>query len=103
MNRLEILQKLDIIKPKLANDGIIICGIFGSVARNEASSCSDVDIAYKLDKELFLSKYKGFSGASKIAQTSNELAKYLNTKVDFVSIESINTQLNKNIIKDLIS
>lgn len=103
MNRLEILQKLDIIKPKLASEGIIICGIFGSVARDEASSTSDVDIAYKLDKELFLSKYKGFSGASKIAQTSNELAKYLNTKVDFVSIESINDTLNQNILKDLIS
>lgn len=98
----EVLAKLQQIKPKYEADGIVICGIFGSLARGEDSEISDIDIAYELDEKLFFSKYGGFSGATRLAQVAAELENEFQKKVDFVSINSINQKLNRAIRKDLL-
>lgn len=58
MTKDEILAKFKEITPKYAQDGIIIQGLFGSYARGEEHKNSDVDIAYKLNEELFFQSIK---------------------------------------------
>lgn len=102
MTKETIVAKLKELKPKYEKEGVIICGVFGSFARGEARDVSDIDIAYKLDEKLFFSKYGGFSGATKLASIATELEKEFQKKVDFVSINSINQELNSAIRKDLV-
>lgn len=102
MKRDEILSKLQEIKPKYEADGIVICGIFGSLARGDETEASDIDIAYELEEKLFFSKYGGFSGATRLAQVATELENEFRKKVDFVSINSINQKLNRAIRRDLV-
>jgi predicted nucleotidyltransferase len=98
----DILETLTKFKQQFLVDGVEIVGIFGSVARNEATPTSDIDIAYKLSKEKFFAKYRGFEAVSKIADIKNELSSQLHKKVDFVSIENSNQELVNAIKKELI-
>ncbi|HNS03088.1 MAG TPA: nucleotidyltransferase family protein [Anaerolineae bacterium] len=55
MQREAILQTLSAHKPELsAKYGVTRLGIFGSVARGEASSASDVDIVVEMPPDLFM-------------------------------------------------
>lgn len=101
MKKDEILAKLKELKPKYAKDGIIIKGLFGSYARGEEHEKSDIDIAYVLDEPLFFSKYRGFCGASKLALVAREIEEDLKHKIDFISLNSVNHELNETILKDL--
>lgn len=51
MNTSTVIQELKILKPKYAQDGIIILGLFGSYAKGNATSTSDIDIAIKLQDD----------------------------------------------------
>jgi predicted nucleotidyltransferase len=53
MQRDEVLGKLRELKLRYEEDGVAICGIFGSLARGEEDINSDIDIAYKLDEKPF--------------------------------------------------
>lgn len=48
MTKDKILQELKLLKPKYAQNGIMILGLFGSYAKNNASITSDIDVAIKL-------------------------------------------------------
>jgi hypothetical protein len=102
MKKDEVLAKLRELKPRYEEDGVVICGIFGSLARGEEDVNSDIDIAYKLDEKLFFSKYSGFTGASKLTSIAKELEIAFQKRVDFVSINSINRELNTAIKRDLV-
>ena len=74
----DIYEKLRLIKPILSNDGINILGVFGSYARGDYSTNSDIDILYEIkDIQEFMEKYKGFSAFSKLADTKEFLKKEL--------------------------
>lgn len=103
LNKDALLKKLKILRQKYEKDGVIICGVFGSYAREEETQSSDVDIAYKINKAVFSQSYKGFKAASKIAEIAHEISKELGEKVDFISLESSNRTLNKNINNELLS
>jgi len=98
----DIFEILAQSKQQFLADGVEIIGIFGSVARGEATSTSDVDIAYKLSKEKFFEKYRGFEAVSKLADIKNELSYKLHKKVDFISIDNSNPELVSTIKKELI-
>ena len=98
----DILNALTQSKQKFLADGIEIVGVFGSFARGEATSTSDIDIAYKLSKEKFFAKYRGFEAVSKLAEIKNELSHNLQKKVDFISIENSNQELVDMMKKELI-
>ncbi len=93
----EILTILKSIKPKYEKDGLIILGIFGSVAKGTKSDFSDIDIAYHINHKKFSQNYKdGFSKVLKIESIKEELQEVLKYKVDFISDN------NHKILKDLI-
>ena len=67
MTKTEIVSVLQELKPRYTKEGFVILGLFGSYAKDEATSSSDVDILYDLDEGLYLQKYKGFKAASRLA------------------------------------
>lgn len=98
----DILETLTQSKHQFLADGVEIVGVFGSVARNEVTPTSDVDIAYRLLKEKFFQKYRGFEAVSKLADIKNELSLKLHRKIDFISLENSNQELVNAIKKDLV-
>lgn len=68
-------------------------GIFGSVARNEASDQSDIDILYS-----FASKYSLFD----LVGLQIKLQEALNKDVDLVEFSTIHPKLKKHILSDVI-
>jgi len=67
-------------------------GIFGSVARNENTENSDIDIVYQLKEAV---------GLFNIARIKNSLEEKLNKKVDLVSEKYIHPELKPYIMNDL--
>ena len=103
MTQKELLHKLSELKPKLREEGFEILGIFGSYAREEQTSGSDVDILYTLNEpRRFTKVYGGFGAFSKIRQTKEYLQDQLGAKVDFVDRNSLTRTGKKYILKDLI-
>ena len=90
-------SKLKKLKQKFIKDGIEIIGIFGSFAKNKNDEFSDIDIAYKIDYDLFFKKYQdGFSQILKLQEIKENLENSFHKKVDFVP-------LNDKIKKELIN
>lgn len=67
-------------------------GIFGSVARGDNSSQSDIDILYS---------FKNTIGLFKLVGLQQELEAKLNKKVDLVAEKYINPKLKPYILNDL--
>lgn len=89
----QILQELKNWKAANADKyGIVEMGVFGSVAREEANSDSDVDVVIEL-KEPDLLEMIGIK---------MELEQYLNRPVDIVSKNGSNTYLKKRIERDMV-
>jgi predicted nucleotidyltransferase len=93
----EIVSKLQELKPKYEQEGLILLGLFGSFARDNQNAFSDIDIAYKLDYDKFSQKYKdGFSKLLRIDDIKRELEHTFKTKIDFVP------DTNKKLLKDIV-
>lgn len=75
----------------LKKKGVIKASIFGSLARGESSSASDIDILVKLDKNKTLLDLIGLK---------LELEELLNQKVDVLTYNSLHPLLKENILKD---
>ena len=67
-------------------------GIFGSVARDEHTENSDIDILYQLKETV---------GLLNIVRIKDSLEEKLNKKVDLVSEKHIHPELKPYIMKDL--
>jgi uncharacterized protein len=81
------------IVPILLKHNIIQAGLFGSVARDEASSQSDVDILVEFGSKISLLNYVG---------VKLELEEKLGRKVDLVEYKAIKPSLKKYILNDHI-
>lgn len=89
MSRIEILRKLKEFKEKYADQyGIVLMGIFGSVARDEASEASDVDIVVKTKTpDPFI-----------VVHLKEDLENQLHQRVDIVRLRTtMNPSLKKRI------
>lgn len=94
MSRTDIIKTLKEFKEKYSEKyGILLIGIFGSVARNEEKKESDLDVVVKVKKQdLF-----------KIIGIKQDLEELLNISVDIVSYrEKMNPFLKKRIDKEAI-
>jgi len=98
----DILQILKQSKQQFLDDGVEIVGVFGSFARDEQTTTSDIDIAYKLLQDKFFKKYKGFEAVCKLADIKDELSSKLKRKVDFISLENSNKELVTNMKKEML-
>ncbi|MCZ6675526.1 MAG: nucleotidyltransferase family protein [Verrucomicrobia bacterium] len=66
--------------------------LFGSVARNDNSEHSDIDLLVEVDPEIGLG----------IVDLSEELEKLLGTSIDLITTRGINPRLKKRIEQELI-
>ncbi len=98
-----LLEKIKKIKKDYLSDGIEIVGVFGSVARGEDDSLSDIDITYKLNYELFFKKYRdGFAQILKIDELKDALERALQRRVDLISLTAGSQSLKEEIERDVI-
>jgi len=96
MNKITILNELKRLKPHYLSEGFIIEGLFGSYARDEADSESDIDILVEA-KPSFVEKY-GIHAIARIEQIKNELSLALGTKVDLADKTGMGKTAKKFII-----
>ncbi|WP_456451763.1 nucleotidyltransferase family protein [Hydrogenimonas sp.] len=75
--------------------GVVFVGLFGSVARQEATKESDIDILYEIEegKKLSLFAY---------LKLVKELERSLHQKVDLVRLSTVKPALKSYIQQDLI-
>ena len=94
MNRAQIIYLLKEFKIMNTDKfGILRLGIFGSYARGEAKSDSDLDIVVEISKiDLFL-----------LVHMKDELEKLFNTKIDIVRYRKrMNKYLKKHIDEEAV-
>lgn len=93
MKRDEVLTILRTHKAALAAKyGVTRLGIFGSVARGEATAASDVDIVVQMPPDLF-----------QMVHMQEELEQLLRTSVDLVRYQKyLNTLLKRRIDNEAI-
>ncbi len=94
MKREEVLKILKSFKDAHASEfGIVSLGLFGSVARNEASDESDVDVVVQSSQK----------GLYTLVHIKEELESMLHTSVDVVRYrETMNPYLKQNIQEDAV-
>ena len=93
MKREEILSLLKENQPKLDAFGVRSLSLFGSVARNEATSESDIDILVQFNGKVTFDRFM---------DTRFFLEDLLGAKVDVVMQDAIRPSMKPYIMKDLI-
>lgn len=89
----DIKKRLEQLKPELMSRfHVLSLGIFGSVARDEASSKSDVDIIVDFDRPIGI----------EFIDLANFIEKELKKKVDLVSRKGIKEKYFKAIEREIV-
>jgi len=102
LDKYEIISKIKKVKPVYEKEGLILLGLFGSYAKDEANNSSDIDLLYKINPELFLKNHKGFTGFSRILDIKDELKEIFNKDVDLCTINGNSRTFDKYALKDAI-
>ena len=89
----EIFEILDELKDNLKELGVRRIGLFGSFARNDSTSESDVDVIVS-----FLPGYKSYDTFFQLAELLEE---HFGRKVEVITEESLSPYLKKEIEKDV--
>ncbi len=86
LTKKNILNKIDCLKGKYENEGIVLYTIFGSYAKDTQDKYSDkIDISYTINYKKFSKRYKdGFSKLLRLEDIKKELEKEFGLKVDLV-------------------
>ena len=94
MSRSEVIKILKEFKYKHSDKyGILVIGLFGSVARDEVAKESDVDVVIKMEKQYLF----------KMIGIKQDLEEILHVPVDIISYrEKMNPFLKKRIDKEAI-
>lgn len=93
MNREEVLQILRLHQDELQNLGVKSLELFGSVARNEAHSDSDVDLLAELSEPISLFKF---------IEAKLYIQDLLNCAVDLGTKDALREHLRPAIIEESI-
>ncbi len=96
----DILTFLSMIKPTLQKDGIESLGLFGSYAKNTATTSSDIDIAIKIKKDFLIKNdvWKYFDEINKIKTMVYKKFKIRSDIFDLDSSSSLKNQISKEVL-----
>jgi predicted nucleotidyltransferase len=97
----KLFIKLKLIKQELQKEGFIIDGVFGSIARGDDNTTSDIDILYHLENPFF-QKYEGFRGFKKLEEIKLFLQNELKKEIDFAPSDNLSETAKKYILKDIV-
>jgi predicted nucleotidyltransferase len=102
MTKKYILSKLKDLKPKYEDEGLVLLGLFGSYANDNATEDSDIDILYKLEINKFISNNDGFSGFTRIISIQDELKEIFDKNVDLCTINQSSRTFKKFALKSVV-
>lgn len=92
--REELREQLQTLKPELARDyNVSRIGIFGSVARDQQSEASDLDLLVAFD---------GPGGLFDVVRLEQELESRLEVEVDIVTEGSLKPRIGERVAEDLV-
>lgn len=97
MRREHALTTLRSLEPSLRGQGLAHLYLFGSVARGDANSDSDVDVAFDVQPEVELK----FSLIDQ-SRITRQIAAALNAKVDFVERAYLRPRIAKSAAEDMV-
>jgi len=100
MQKNTIIHKLKKLKLEYEKEGIVIEGIFGSVARDESTENSDIDILMHA-RPSFAQKY-GYRAIERLNTIKHELQQQLGAPVDLASSSGMGATAKKFIIDQAI-
>lgn len=98
----ELLNRIKLLKNEYQKEGIILIGVFGSYARGDHTSDSDIDILFELT-ENFYKKYPGWGAYPVIDKCQESLTNLLGKKVDLANKNALNEIGKKYILPELIN
>lgn len=93
MKRSEAITLVKSHQGELLSLGVKSLSLFGSVARNQANSNSDIDILVELDNSI---------GFFEFFQIKHYLEAILETSVDLGTVEALKEHVRQPILDDLI-
>jgi predicted nucleotidyltransferase len=96
MNKDQVIAKLREHEPELKAAGIVRLAVFGSVARGDNSTDSDVDLLAEFDNT------KHFTLLT-LGRIENRLADVLGTKVDLSSPEWLKSSIRNQVLQEAVS
>lgn len=96
-----LLKKLKELKEKYQSEGFEIVGLFGSFARNQETSDSDIDLLYKIS-ERFVEKNMGFFALARLETIREELENELGKEVDLSAENNLSRTGQRYILSELI-
>ena len=94
MTRDEILSRIAGERPELSRLGVRSVALFGSVARGEATSTSDVDLLVEFDRPV---------GIFGFLRAREHLEMILGHAVDLVTRDALKPQLRDAILKEAVT
>jgi uncharacterized protein len=80
------------IIPLLKGSGVISAGVFGSYAKDQQTSKSDVDLLVEFEQPIGLFSFAGLK---------NEISEILGLPVDLVTRKALHPMLKDNILSDV--
>jgi predicted nucleotidyltransferase len=95
MDKSQVIQMLRLYEPELKAAGIVHLCLFGSVARDEASAESDVDLMADFDRSKRLTLF-GMAGLE------NRLSDLLGVKVDLSPADSMKEAVRARAAREAI-
>lgn len=96
-----LMKKLKELKAKYEPEGFEIVGLFGSFARSQESSDSDVDLLYRIT-EKFVERNIGFFALARLEAIREELKKELGKDVDLSAENNLSRTGQKYILPELV-
>jgi uncharacterized protein len=95
MDKRHVIQTLRAHEPELRAAGIVHLRLFGSVARGEASSTSDIDLMADFDRSKRLSLVS-------MAHLENRLTDLLGVKVELSPADSMKAPVHEEAVREAV-
>lgn len=97
MDRTTVIALLKRHRQELAGRGVESLALIGSVARDEASHASDVDLVVRL-----VGSERGFAHFRRLDEVQARLSEILNCRVDLVEDGAVSPRMRREIQKDSV-
>lgn len=96
MTREQVLAKLHEHESELKAEGIVRLAVFGSVARGENTSASDIDLLADFDSSLPLSLLT-------LGRLESRLSELMGTRVDLTSPKWLEEPIRSRVLREAVS